>query len=263
MLYISPSLAEQGPIGGPCDPAKIGYHTVTRDAIVTASSAVPGFPASALKNALTYEAWRPESSPAWVVFDAQRLVDIDYVGLGVHTLGTEGVTLTIEHSIDGSTWEQVVQFLVGTDDAVMALFDQVTARYFRLSFNRVAQVSVAYIGRILTMQRPIYSGHSPGVLSRTTKIDPNKSEGGQFLGRSVIRQGLATSFQWQNLSPDWYRANFDPFVESAIRYPFFIAWKPTRYPQEVMYCWCNDDIHPQNSGVRDFMSVGFSVEGVR
>lgn len=265
MLYISPSLVALAGSGGtdPLSRARIGYRTITRDATVTATSEAPGFPASAVRHPLTYERWAPTVAPAALTIDAGAPVAADYVGIAAHTIGTTGAAVTVSYSTDGTAWTDVLQTQPANDNAIMALFEPVLARYWRIRIDRVAEIGVIYIERALTVQRSMYGGHSPGTLSRQTEIEPSRSVTGQFLGRSIVRQGFATSYQWSNLTAAWYRANFDPFVESALRYPFFIAWRPDRFPNEVLYAWCNDDIEPTNMGVRDLMQVSFNVEAVK
>jgi hypothetical protein len=118
------------------------------------------------------------------------------------------------------------------------------------------------MGQALTMQRRIYQGHTPLTLSRDTELSNNVSEGGQYLGRSIIRKGASTSAQWTHLNASWYRANFDPFVKSARTNPFFIGWRPLQYPNELGFVWTDSDIAPQNTGPRDFMSVGVNFRGL-
>jgi len=267
VIVVSPSLVEQGDHadgrGYPLNHARIGWQTITRDAILTVSSETAGFPGAALSNPMTYERWRPASVPAWAAWDAGAPVEIDYIGIASHTLGSSGATFAIEYSDDNATWTTLETVQPADDRAIMMLFPPVTARYWVIRiYDAVPSVGVVYIGRVLEMQRGLYGGHSPGTLSRQTDIMPNRSEGGQFLGRSIIREGYATSYDWDNLTAAWYRQWFDPFVESARKYPFFIAWYPLKFPSEVLYAWCNDDIRPRNQGVRDLMSVGFSVEAI-
>ena len=119
-----------------------------------------------------------------------------------------------------------------------------------------------YLGEVLEMQRPFYAGHSPGKLSRQTTLQPNRSVKGEWLGRSIVREGFGTSFQWRHLKSEWYRANFDPFVASARLYPFFISWNPQDHPDEVLYAWTNQDISPSNMGVINFMQVSMDVEAL-
>lgn len=267
VIVVSPSLVEQGGHsdgrGYPLNHARIGYQTLTRGAVVTASSEVAGWPASATANPMTYERWRPTAVPAWVSYDAGAAVEVDYLGIASHNLGSSGATIVLQYSANGSSWSTVETVEVADDRTIMLLFAPVTARYWRLRvLDAVATVGVVYLGRVLEMQRGLYGGHSPGTLSRQTDIMPNRSEGGQFLGRSIIREGYATSYEWDNLTAAWYRKWFDPFVKSARKYPFFIAWYPLKFPDEVLYAWCTDDIRPRNQGQRDLMAVGFAVEAI-
>jgi hypothetical protein len=145
----------------------------------------------------------------------------------------------------------------------MFLFGTITARYWRIRVrNAIAKIAVVYVGAALAMQRKIYQGHTPITLSRITETTQNTSETGQYLGRSIIRKGLKTSCEYQHLTADWYRANFDPFVEAAREAPFFYAWRPIQYPDELGFVWTNGDIRPTNTGPRNFMSVSFSVTGI-
>ena len=265
IIVVSPSLVE---MGGGCwhsslRHSRIGWNTLTRDAVVTASSQADSWPASALSNSLTYERWKPVAVPAWVQFDAGQPVDVDYLGIASHSLGSAGATFSLQYSSNGSTWVTAIAAEPADDRAMMVLLEPVSARYWRLNITgSIASVGVVYLGQVLETYRPVSPGHSPGNLSRTTEIMPNVSEGGQFLGRSVIRMGYSTKYEWEHLPAQWYRDNFDPFVESARKYPFFIAWNPVRYPNEVLYAWTDDDIQPDNEGTRDWMKVSFKVEAI-
>lgn len=266
-LYISPSLvAGAGTSGQPLNLARIGYRNIVFDATVTASSDTSASPAMAIKNPMTYDRWQPSNSESdgWleIVPDGGSVV-VDYIALASHNLGSAGAEVVIEYKEAGTpNWHEVNRVLPANDNAMMFLFEQVEADAFRISIDKNAYISVVYIGKALVMPRCIYGGHSPVTLSRDTTFHPNKSIEGAFVGRSIVRQGLKTRYDWNNLEPDWYRRSFDPFVMWATKYPFFIAWYPERWPDEVAYCWTNDDIRPVNTGVRDFMRVGFDVEGV-
>lgn len=266
IIVVSPSLVEMGTgcWHSSLRHSRIGWQTLTRDAVVTASSEAESWPASALSNVMTYERWKPAAVPAWVQFDAGRAVEVDYLGIASHALGSAGATFSLQRSSDGATWSDVVTAEPADDSAMMVLFEPVSARYWRLNVTgAVASVGILYLGKVLETYRPVSPGHSPGSLSRMTEIMPNVSTGGQFLGRSVIRQGYETSYEWEHLPAQWYRDYFDPFAKSAIKYPFFIAWNPLRRPAEVLYAWVpKDDIQPENMGVRDWMRVRFKVEAI-
>lgn len=263
-VVISPSLVENGG-ATPLTHARIGWQNLIRDGGVTQTGGeVEGFPADAVLRATTWERWKPASLPATLTIDAGSAVSGSYLGIAAHTLGSNGCTVTYEYSNDGSEWIQIEAFEPANDRAIMVLFTEIQAQYWRLTIDGTTAptVGVVYIGDVLVMQRRIYGGHSPIDLSRTTEIRPNRSEKGQWLGRSIIRQGRATSFSWEHLTPAWYRDNFDPFVASAREYPFFISWYPDKYPEAVAYCWTNRDIQPSNMGTgKGLMEVSMQVEG--
>jgi len=92
--------------------------------------------------------------------------------------------------------------------------------------------------------------------------EDNEQDRGRPICRdSVITEGVSTSSEWKNLTAQWYREKFDPFVVYARSRPFFIAWRYAEFPLEVGFVWTTDDIRPTNSGPRDLMSVSMSVDG--
>lgn len=251
--------------------ARILYDNWLEDSTttVTASSSLAGFPVSALTNSMTYEFWKTDTFPATLNIDLGSSMTLGAVGIGAHSLA--GYSVLIEYSTDDVTYStfRQAEFLNNKNALIMA--DDVTAQYVRLTISvddatlTVAEPKIAalYVGYPLIMQRAIYGGHTPSALARKTKIVPNKSEGGQWLGRSVIRYGEMTSYNYQNLEARWYRDNFDPFAASATSKPFFIAWRPDYYADEVVYGQTIQDIEPSNQGVIDFMQVSFNVMGFR
>jgi len=241
--------------------ARIGWQNLTFGRTPTASTSAAGRPAINATFPTTFEFWQPTAVPATWSVDLGSARIVDYVGI----VGDfNGATVVVEYSSNNTTWTSVdTRTEVNDRINLFLFFSQVTARYWRLSFSvAIPRLAVAYIGKLLVMQRPIYQGHTPLTLSRETTVSNNVSEGGQYLGRSIIRQGAQTSASWNHLKADWYRANFDPFVKAARTVPFFIGWRPLAFPGELGFCWTNDDIAPENSGPRDFMNVDISFRGL-
>jgi hypothetical protein len=246
----------------PLTHSRIGIDNIARSGTVDASSEAAGFPAIAAANPLTYEFWKPTAFPAWWRVDAGADVTVDYVGIAAHNLGTSGITVEVQSSDDNSTWTTVDTHTPTSDVPIMFLFAPVTARYWRITVTGEAVIGAVYIGKVIEMQRAAFAGINPIDLSRRTVIRPNRSEGGQWLGRSVIREGSFTSVGFRHLTNAWYRANFDPFVEEARSYPFFFAWRPEGYPDSVGYVWTQGDIVPTTMGIKDFLEVGLDLEGL-
>jgi len=248
----------------PLSHSRIGHQTYTRSGTATASSAQADFPADAPLNELTYEFWRPTALPATWTLDAGSSVSANYFGIAAHTLGTSANTVTIQGSSDDITYTDIDSITPSDNSPIMFLFAGVSYRYWRLSITGsiIPSIGVVYVGTALEMLRPCYGGLTPISLSRDTVIRPNRSEGGQWLGRSVIRSGSSMRVGYTNLDNNWVRTTFKEFIEDAVLYPFFFAWRPDNYPDDVGYVWVADDIKPSNMGRNSLMQVSFDMTGL-
>lgn len=260
---------------------RIGWKNYVQ--AITASSSATGFPASSMLTSLTYEFWKPSTLPATIDIDLGRSRTCDYLGLGAHELG--GCDIKLYYSLSDVTYTQVAFATLQNNTDVMLLFTPQAARYWRIEIDRAeptlsadftlgdyslweggtgfASLAVLFLGEAMPMQRMIYGGHTPGVFSRETSYSDNESEGGQWLGRSIVRQSLTEPFSFVNLTSDWVRDTFEPFLTHAETEPFFALWRPLGYANECTFGRTQQDIKPSNSGVRDFMSVTFTMSGYR
>ena len=247
---------------------RILYHDVFRDGTITASTEEDDAPAANVADGLTWDHWTPTALPATIEVQTSAAVDVDYAWLGPHTLGTCECTVKGEYH-DGTDWVTLFdEYAPGTDRVVAFLFEQVTASRFRYVLTgdgAMPSIAIAMMGKALAVQLGVTLNHAPITLQRVSEVRPNKSEGGQTLGRSIQRKGVATEIAFNNLEADWLRTYFDPFIESARVYPFGWVWSPVNYPAEVALCWTpagKEDIRPEHSGLPDPMNVAFEVEGV-
>jgi hypothetical protein len=248
----------------PLSHSRIGHQTYTRTGTATASSAQVDFPADAPLNELTYEFWRPNLLPATWTLDAGSSVSANYFGIAAHTLGASGNTVTIQGSNDNITYTDIDSITPSDNSPIMFLFASASYRYWRISISSgtFPSIGVIYVGTVLEMLRPCYGGLTPISLSRDSVIRPNRSEGGQWLGRSVIRSGSSMKVGYANLENNWVRTTFKDFIEDAVLYPFFFAWRPDNYPEDVGYVWVGDDIKPSNMGRNSLMQVSFDMSGL-
>lgn len=263
MILFTESALLSGTVEYPRTHTQIGFHTVTRAGTLAASTESTGHPAYAAGLPNTYESWIPTTVPAWISVDAGEAIECDYFGIASHTLGSTGASIVCQYSLDNITWVDITSASFTADTPIIISFAAVTARYWRLYVTgEVPAIGVWYVGKGLQMQRPIYGGHSPITMSRNTTTRNNRSEGGQFLGRYIVRSGVSSKYSYKNLTASWVRSCFDKFILSAREYPFFIAWRPLDFPREVAYGWTTDDISPSNMGIKDLMQVDFQVQGI-
>jgi len=251
---------------------RIGYENRCRESICTVSTtnAETDAEGESVLNGLTYDFWQPTTTTSIIAFTFSEAIDADYCGIAGHTLTETGSQIELEYwdASSPAAWVSLGSVLPGDENGnktIMFLFDEVSSSIFRLTVSggsTAPVIGAISIGLALKMERKLYGGHTPVTLSKKTVIKPQKSEGGQFLGRSIIREGAGTSIAFKNLTPAFVRASYYPFMESARSYPFFFAWRAGDYPEEIGYCWTSKDISASNSGQAGLMDSSFSVDAI-
>jgi len=211
---------------------------------------------------------------------------VNYLGIAKHNLGTVAYEYTLEYSTDGgTTWDTLAgPRIIGKNNAIIEYFDDVTYGNFRIKLYKSATGTPAVIdgpiiahiklGRALILQRRIYAGHKPATLCKKVKRITNGSENGQFLGQEIVRSSHSGSCSQQHNTPEFVRTYVKPFidhvnghveVEDTAPSTFFFAWRPSSYPEEVIYAWTQDNIEPENQngdGLGGMMQWSFDMEAV-
>lgn len=267
MLVISKSLVLTSPDQFSVNNPVIGYQNLVTPANLSASSAdASGFyPITNAANPATYTKWKAGSSAAQTITIIPG-DETEFVGIARHNLGSQQISLLVEGSFDGVTFTTLVdEQLFPNDSPVLARFTRQNYQVLRLTLGAglaPAQIAVIYAGPLLTLQRRIYVGHTPITMGRKRTITSGMSESAQFLGRILVSEGRASAVSAKNMTPDWYREYFDPFIDAAGEIPFFFAWRPEDYPLEVGYCWLAADPNPSNSTANGMMAVDLSIAGI-
>lgn len=191
---------------------------------------------------------------------------------GTSFTSSTGEVWTINRS--GGTPARLINWRFGGADIapvdnspIMFLDTQRAARYLQIRLSGAGvvmpRIAVVYAGKALAMTSEVEpSGFTPMNMARQTVLKRSMSRGGQFLGQGYRRNGVAGAVAFKYLDPDWYRAYFEPFAKSARRYPYFYAWWPEHYLGEVAFVWSDKDIVGKYQGQRDWMQVGFNMQGI-
>jgi hypothetical protein len=119
-----------------------------------------------------------------------------------------------------------------------------------------------YAGKLLILQRRIYVGHSPITYAKKTRVATGRSENGQLLGRIVLSESSQTVVELPHLTPDWFRTYMTPFLDFAKEFPFFFAWRPSTYPNEVGYAWMLNDPAMTNQLGNGFVKTSLELGGI-
>lgn len=136
-------------------------------------------------------------------------------------------------------------YTVTSDDNVyIRQFDSQTSDTWRVVITGSASTSWADIsfGSTLQFERGVYIGFTPPRFGRWNQLLNSESENGNFVGRSTVRSGIRTTFNFDNMTESWARTNWQPFVEHAELKPFYVLWDNDRYASEAAYVWSDGDI---------------------
>ena len=249
----------------PLNHARIGYQNWCEGlaaSSVVVSSELPDQPKDGPLRSDTTDKWRAVSGASTWRVDLGQARAVDYVGLVV---ATSSVQITVAYSSDDVSYTTFATALTPTDTSPIMLLDSTkAARYWRISVASPVTIAVVYIGQVLEFERPFFDGHSPMPLSRMVERTSSMTRGGQFVGQDVIRRGTMTNVAVNNLTPSWYRSNFDPLVRHLETKPVFFAWNLLKAQSDVSYAGSADPIQPalvsQTPGGR--ISVSMSLRGL-
>ena len=238
--------------------ARIGYKNllISTDKVLSDMLLIPN----------TWERFIAGSGPEEIKLQLATATEINFVALAAHNLGTHlgGITIDVSYATTiGGSLISLVTWAPTDNSAIMTLIAPVVAAEIILTFATGAglELGVVYAGNALEMPHGIYGGHAPISLNAKTKYQSTMSDSGQFLGRNITRQGIETNFSWRHLDPAWYRATFNPFVQSARVTPFFLKWRPDTY-EDTAFGYTTKDIAPNNmSGGSRLLDVSFNMRG--
>lgn len=181
--------------------------------------------------------------------------------------GQTGVVWTVSTSGSPAAVLRVKRFSVATapstNKPIMFLDTLRNVRFFRLTLTgAVARIPVIYVGKALAMEKRVSPPYKPIDMARESVLNASMSRGGQFVGQGYRRRGVSSGVQFKNLTAAWVRANFDAFSQSARSIPYFFAWNPQGYPNEVGYVWTDKDIVPSYNGNLDNMDAAWDMVGL-
>lgn len=229
---------------------------------ITASTTDADYFTDAPDNSLTYEKWKPTALPATWETDLGSSETVDYCAIAAHDLAASGCDLQVQYW-DGAAWQDVIPTTTILDDGpILAIFEPQTAQRWRIRISNGVNptIGVVRFGEALQMPQPIYGGHSPLEFGRQVTMKSNISETGEFVGRTMLRTQLTSSFSWTHLTANWVRANWGVFQRAMELEAFFIAWRPASFG-EVGYCQTETPAIPRNMGIKSYMEVELQVRG--
>ncbi len=253
----------------------IGWHNLVTAANVSTGNADVNFPTVNLATDNTAERWQASSA------DDQRIVvdlsdyvgDIDYIAVARHNFGSVKAELSVEVYTDLDVnglpdWQEVIAPVIPANNSpkLFRIAPQAVLGICIRIQNAIGvpRAAILYAGKLLILKPTIQTDFTPLNLGRRRETVTDRNEVGDFLGRMVLSEGLESSVSLLYLDPAWYRQYMDPFVAAAATTPFFFAWDPLGYPDEVGFAWIRPGSHPQPSIYENvgLMSITLDMSGI-
>lgn len=243
----------------------VGYRNLMEEGGITASSQTTGYEAVNAATWTTYNKWLPTAGGLqYLTCTLPGAETASYFAVYGHDLGAKGGSVQLQYSTDGSTWSNATDPVApsGTQ-VVFKRFSAILAQYWRFKVSTptdAAYIAVAAFGPALEFPQGWRDGFQPPLLN-DYRDTTHQSEGGNFIGRSVVADPLSLQIRVTALDPAWVREHWVPFRRHAEAKPFFVSWDAVDHPFEAAYCWTQGKQPQPQYDDYVFMSVGLSVEG--
>jgi hypothetical protein len=108
----------------------------------------------------------------------------------------------------------------------------------------------------------MYLGWTPAKFGRATRFINSVSDGGAFLGRSIVAKGVRSSIDIRYATDTWMRTNWLKFVDHAEKKPFFFVPNIVTQPLECVFAYVEGDIPAPSHNAYGFMGVSIPIAGM-
>lgn len=247
---------------------KIGWENFFRTGTISASSEASGFEKENAYDWNTYDYWSPtDVTNEWIKVDMGTAQAADYFAVAAHNLNDYSGSIKCQYSSDdfASDVHDASTLVTPADNApFFEEFTSVSARYWRLLINSTTtapRLGCISLGTALEMDRAVGAGFAIPFDARNDMVINQRSEGGQFLGRSVIRKGVSTSMTFTLQTLAFVRGDWRNFLDHAQLYPWFFTWNPTY--GDALLLWLEGDPTPPVYNTHTLLNVGVTVRGLR
>lgn len=252
----------------------IGWDNIVTTSNIDSTTEDTEFPVSNLANPATDLKWQGgvNTGDEYITITNGNSELLDYVAIAKHNLGTISAIVSIEKCTNlansPQVWTEIFQQEVMTDDTpTIFRFTPTSPQGIRVRIQPdvdYPEIAVLYAGSLLLMERSVKVDvkHTPFPLGTLTKVVNGFSESGNFLGRTVVNTRKESTAQFDNITSSFYRDEFNDFIDASRDTPFFFAWAPDDYPEDVGFAWTIADPIPELDTVTDRFGITLKMQGL-
>lgn len=255
---------------GPDHPI-IGWRNVATATNISASSSDPLYPPGNLANPATHLFWKGTTVGGVheITVSPEATESMDYVAIARHNLGTTATPVTIGY-YDAAAPTVLVPLagptlLPNNEPALFRFSEQAlnsVTIHLGAGAGAIPQIAVVYAGKLLALPRKLYQGLAPINYGRIAKVTNGRSEAGHFLGRIVLQEFVKDTIPLSLIDPAYFRNNIAAFLIDSKARPFFFAWRPLSYPDEIGYCHMTNDPVPTNEAPHGLVAMQMEMTGI-
>jgi len=257
----------------------IGYNNWF-DSAVSVTPQVAAATGYEVENAYDWRSntwWKLATPNAYqtVTLDMGSAMTPDCFGMAFHnvysTLGANAV-VAIRGSTDNFVSSNVLiqNVPIDSDDVIFVPVSGASYRYWRLVAYESglgtyqALIGMLFLGNKYTMPHGLRIGWQNIYDNRQNKIINNIAQAGNFLGRSLIKQGVEGELKFEFMNTTEMRGNFRTFLEAVETKPFFFNWNPGVYDSDALVLWSkpNGMDSPKATHNLPYYQATLQVEGV-
>lgn len=247
------------------DKCRVMYENLLEQGAVTASSENALYPVENAFDWVTADYFRPAASgTVYITLSLDTAQGANYFAFYGQDIYQYGGTLKLQYN-DGSGWTDASVTVTPNNNAPrVVFFDRKVADSWRvvISCSSVFNLAVVSFGEYMALPYGKYLGETAPVLARNNKYVNSVSDGGNFLGRSVISKGIKMNLVLQGARDDWMRSAWLPFVLHMEEKPFFYAPNVSDFPNEVALVWAEEDVTAPTQQYYGYMGTSIPLRGV-
>ncbi|MFP4005019.1 MAG: hypothetical protein ACLFV8_14690 [Alphaproteobacteria bacterium] len=237
---------------------------------LSASDETADGPATNAASWLTHARWKfSASGTVFLNFTYESARAIRALGIFRHNLGSNGCTVRLRHSDDGAAWTTLIEQNPDPDDRILfrVASGAETHRFWRVEIDNPNAASLytgnVFAGDVLKMWSPPEFGWSPPGLAKNDRFLNSRSEGGDPIGRSLLRREDMIDVNLSAVPEAWVRADWEPAMSALLEHPVYFSWDNARFPDEAAFCFTDrPPRRPAYSGPKHF-DIGFSAVALR
>jgi hypothetical protein len=252
----------------------IGSLNILQDAaaVIVASTEVIGNEsanAASWNGATRWQATAIGTQFITISFPANK--SVNSWGVYRHNFGDNSGNVTIEaqYSTDGVSWTTLGTQVTPADGDFTTLFQihgsTVMADFFRLLITgaEVAPfLSNLFFGESVLLFGSPDTGWVPPSVAFADKYITNVSDGGNFVGRSLIRKAMRTSFNISVVEANWALTTWKTILEQVQAHAFYFMWDSVNYPIDVAFCWTDKPVPKPAFSAPNHLTISLSFDAI-